>query len=136
MHARLFFSFSTKSSVLKVIFKKIKLYLSSSFCWFNFKKQLHFISNILANLALVVKKKRKKTKQNGEWWDIHFGYRGQTPPTQSRSSVPSLAQFLSSLSFHYSSGAGGVCKQKMDSRCVDFNILKIEGGDEIRRNRE
>ena len=30
----------------------------------------------------------------------------------------------------------GVCKQKMDSRCVDFNILKIEGGDEIRRNRE
>ena len=116
MHASFFFFFfflfPQNPQFLKVIFKKIKLYLSSSFCWFNFKKQLHFISNILANLALVVKKKRKKTKQNGEWWDIHFGYRGQTPPTQSRSSVPSLAQFLSSLSFHYSSGAGGCANKK------------------------
>ena len=51
----------------------------------------------------MVKKKRTKTNQNGEWWDVYFGYRGQTPPTWNRSGVPSPARFLSWLSFHCSS---------------------------------
>ena len=72
----------------------------------------------------MVKKKRTKTNQNGEWWDVYFGYRGQTPPTWNRSGVPSPARFLSWLSFHCSSGIifmTTLCKlSKMTQKSLKF----------------
>ena len=130
MHACLFsFSFFFFHKILNFwkLYPKRSSYVSQApSVNLTLKKKLHFISNILANPTLVVKKKRTKTKQNGEWWDVHFGYRGQHLPHKASLACHhglTWTIFVLVVIPLFQQGKG-VCKQKMDSRCVDFEFWK------------
>ena len=120
IHARLsffffFFLFPQNPQFLKVISKKIKLCLSSSFSEFNLKKTIAFYFKYIGKPSFSGQKEKDKNKT--EWWLVRRTFwvqRTDTSHTKQvrRALMASPGRFLSWLSFHYSSKAGGCANKK------------------------